>query len=646
MNILSTALIVSLAGLGLSGCGSSGDSGSDYGAPLAAEPGETTAVDPVTEPGEVTIERFATAGSPSQEVGFSPIVDSNAPPNCYAYFEYNGEDNLDFDIFCLRIKDVSMAHFHAGTAKDTGPVTAVLFDDGAGVSLDNDRLARGSLRRDDDRVKVSFDELLDDLRNDRVWFNVHTSTNTAGEVRGQVVPTSLTANKLFPAVMPDEQVFVSFASPSQEVSFDPVVNGRTPRCTATFVHDGADALNYSIHCMDILDVTMAHIHNGNAQQEGSVDAVLFRNMDGVSVADGLLTEGILTRNDDRLNIDFDTLLERMQQDGAYVNVHTAANTAGEVRGQVVPSQPVGNIAEQFAAAASPSQEVGFDPVIDGPMPPACGVLYRYNGFDHIDHQIVCNRISGVTMAHIHRGSAKESGGVDATLFSDMDGVDVEQGQLTAGRVSRADLGSDTFDAMLARMRSDAAYFNAHTQTNSSGEVRGQIAPVFMPIIAFLGNVDSGQDAFLAVATPSQEVSFEPNVGLPKPACVADMRFDGADVLHFAIDCSNIVNVTQAHIHAGSAKEEGGVLALLFQDDNGVDIRNGRLADGTVNRADLDVGVFDQIIEAAKTDGAYINVHTSTNPRGEVRGQVVNLNLPTDFEEPAESLPPRFSGVGY
>lgn len=644
MNLSSTVNIIILIGLGLSGCGSSGNSGSDYGAgpaaaPPAAPPPEAPTVEPAPDPEVATIERFATAASASQEVGFSPIVDSSTLPSCYAYFEYDGADSLGFDIFCLRTKGITMAHLHAGTAKDTGPITASLFNNDAGVNLDNDRLARGNLLRDDSRLDVSFDQLLDDLRNDRAWFNVHTTTNTAGEVRGQVVPTSLSASQLFPAVMPNEQVFASMASPSQEVSFDPVVNGGSPRCTANFIYNGADALNYAIHCTNILDATMAHIHNGNAQQEGGIDATLFRDMGGVSVSDGLLAEGTLTRNDDRLNVDFDTLLARMQQDAAYLNVHTKANEAGEVRGQVVPSQPAGNIAEQFASAASPSQEVGFDPVVDDSMPPACGALYRYNGFDHIDHSILCNRITGVTMAHIHRGSAKESGGVDATLFNNSDGVDVPQGPLTAGRVSRADLGNETFNAMLARMRSDSAYFNAHTQVNEAGEVRGQIAPLYTPIQTFSGTADADQDNFLAVATPSQEVTFDPTVGTPKPACIATMRYDGSNALHFALDCSNIVAVTQAHIHVGSAKEEGGVLAALFGDDNGIDIRKGRLTDGTLQRADLDEGVFDQIIQAAKTDGAYINVHTKTNPRGEVRGQVVNLNPAVASAGSSESAPP-------
>lgn len=615
MNIVFKVPLVALIGFGLSGCL---DSGSDSGSG--------------TDPDMGSVERFAAAASPSQEVGFDPTVDGNAPPNCYAFFEYDGADSLDFDIFCHRIDDVTAAHIHTGSAKQEGSVTALLFSDGDGVTLSNDRLVQGQIQRDDEGLEVSFDDLLDDLRNDRAYFNAHTSVNAAGEVRGQVVPTSRSASELFASAMPGEQVFVSAASPSQEVDFEPEVNGRTPSCTATFVHDGADALDFAIHCVDIDDVTAAHIHNGSAKDEGAVDATLFDDTAGVSIEDGMLVEGTLNRGDAELAVDFDELLERMQQDGAYFNVHTEANAAGEVRGQIIPTQPAGTVAELFVTAASPSQEFGFDPVVDESMPPACAALFRYNGADHIDHEIFCSRISGVTAAHIHQGSANETGGVDATLFEDMDSQDVDAGELTAGRVSRDDVGSDEFDAMLDRMRNDEAYFNAHTQTNADGEVRGQIAPVFMPIATLMGMTEDDEHTYLSVATPSQEVGFEPDVAMPMPVCVTNMRFDGADALHYTIDCANISNVVEAHIHTGDAKEEGGVLAFLFEygDENGngdgVDVRNGRLVEDTLNRDDLDEGVFDDIIELANTDGAYVNVHTTANALGEVRGQLVNLTL--------------------
>jgi|GEM_PF-1338107 len=571
-------------------------------------------------------ERFVATASPSQEVGFDPDVDESMLPGCRAYFQYDGADALHFDVFCHQLHDATMAHIHHGSAKEEGGVTAFLFNDEDGVSFANDRMARGVLMRNDDAIEVDFDELIEDLRNDRAYFNAHTMSNQAGEVRGQIVGTTLDHYQVFPTALSEEQVFLASASPSQEVSFDPELNGTAPRCTASFVHDGMDALDYSVHCTDIEGVTMAHIHEGSAKEEGGVDAFLFDDENGVDVENGILTEGRLERGDDSLEVDFDTVLARLQSDGAYLNVHTLANEMGEVRGQIIASEPAGHSAEHFVAASSPSQEVGFDPEVDEMMPPACATLFRFNGFNHIDFDILCNRITDITMAHIHEGSARENGGVDATLFDDADGQDVDAGRLAWGRLERDELGEEGFDEMLNRMRDDGTYFNAHTETNPDGEVRGQITPFYQPAPTVLPEVGTGELHFLAASTPSQEVDLDPQVGSPAPSCTTRLWFDGEDSIGYTVHCARLTGAVEAHIHEGSAKENGGVLAFLFHSDEPVDSKNGLLAAGVLSRDELGSEDFERLVEMMRTDRAYVNVHSETNPEGEVRGQIIEINL--------------------
>jgi len=117
------------------------------------------------------------------------------------------------------------------------------------------------------------------------------------------------------------------------------------------------------------------------------------------------------------------------------------------------------------------------PVLCGMMPPACATLFRFNGSNHIDFDILCNRITDVTMAHIHEGSAKENGGVLAFLFHSDEPVDSKNGLLVAGVLSRDELGSEDFERLVEMMRTDRAYVNVHSETNPEGEVRGQIIEI-------------------------------------------------------------------------------------------------------------------------------------------------------------------------
>lgn len=74
----------------------------------------------------------------------------------------------------------------------------------------------------------------------------------------------------------------------------------------------------------------------------------------------------------------------------------------------------------------------------------------------------------------------------------------------------------------------------------------------------------------------------------------------------------------AHIHAGAAGENGGVILPL---DAGTNPMVGTLtaADFTPSGA---ITTFAEAIDALQTGGAYFNVHTGANPGGEIRGQVV------------------------
>ena len=100
--------------------------------------------------------------------------------------------------------------------------------------------------------------------------------------------------------------------------------------------DGTE-LHYKLIVSNLDDVTQAHIHLAERGANGGVVAFLFGFVAGGVEANGLLAEGIITADDLTGTLTgqpLSALVEVMQEEGAYVNVHTVAHPAGEIRGQI------------------------------------------------------------------------------------------------------------------------------------------------------------------------------------------------------------------------------------------------------------------------------------------------------------------------
>jgi hypothetical protein len=100
-------------------------------------------------------------------------------------------------------------------------------------------------------------------------------------------------------------------------------------------------------------------------------------------------------------------------------------------------------------------------------------------------------------------------------------------------------------------------------------------------------------------------------------------------VRFQLNVANIENVTQAHIHLAPAGVNGPVVVWLYPAAPPAVLipgrSNGVLAAGVITEANL-VGLLadqtlDDLIAEIETGNAYVNVHTSQFPPGEIRGQI-------------------------
>jgi Cu/Zn superoxide dismutase len=149
--------------------------------------------------------------------------------------------------------------------------------------------------------------VLEAIQNDRAYVNVHTKTNPAGEVRGQVSPAATVKTSL---------------RASQE---RPKPKGSVRRArgafTVTITKQGSSAvLVWQLTFSRLTGKAFAaHIHSGARGKPGPVIVPLC-----APCRTG--ARGRATVNA--------SVLKALQSGRTYVNVHTAKNPAGEIRGQV------------------------------------------------------------------------------------------------------------------------------------------------------------------------------------------------------------------------------------------------------------------------------------------------------------------------
>ncbi len=100
-------------------------------------------------------------------------------------------------------------------------------------------------------------------------------------------------------------------------------------------------------------------------------------------------------------------------------------------------------------------------------------------------------------------------------------------------------------------------------------------------------------------------------------------------IDYSLIVANIVDVTVAHIHLAPVGLNGPVIVWLYPSGppnavpNG--LVNGVLATGTISASNI-VGPMlgssiEDLVSAITAGNTYVNVHTTVNPGGEIRGQI-------------------------
>ncbi len=128
----------------------------------------------------------------------------------------------------------------------------------------------------------------------------------------------------------DKEVRMYSASLTGDQENPPSGSDATGMARFHLMHDGS--IRWSLRTSGLDSVIAAHIHAGIPGQNGPIIVPLF----GGGPVNDISVRGEITDS-----VQVAAVLDLLQADSAYVNVHTVAFQGGEIRGQMTPKQSGG-----------------------------------------------------------------------------------------------------------------------------------------------------------------------------------------------------------------------------------------------------------------------------------------------------------------
>ncbi len=326
-------------------------------------------------------------------------------------------------------------------------------------------------------------------------------------------------------------------------------------------------------------ITGAHVHDGAAGASGPVITSL------VPMVRGNRLSGYLTGADIA-----PARLTKYLRGGYYINVHTAANGGGEIRGQILLETDAA-----YVANLTGGQE---NPAVATPAT-GLGIFSLTQSQDKLRFRVVFDNLSSaLTLTHLHTGAIGANGSVVVDLLPFRSG-NVIEGAITPTA------------AVVTALNQGLIYVNVHTATNGSGEIRGQVLSPF-PGLNFDARLD-GTQMVPANASTARGVAVGRLSGTLDTLYVR-VAFTGLSGAPVAINIHNAA--------AGQANTTANLLASIG-------VTSGT---GTGGNTSGNISIFritapvltPATVNLLLSTGVNLVLTTAANPAGEVRGQLLRL----------------------
>lgn len=359
---------------------------------------------------------------------------------------------------------------------------------------------------------------------------------------------------------------------------DPVESDGTGSVSATLI---GDELVLSGSFSDLTSAYSAsHIHLAPAGENGGVEIPLSPTVD----ADDL--GGSFETANNTFTLD-DEQIAALRAGDLYVNVHTANNPGGELRGQLLDAP---NSAPSAVSLTSPAD--GANIVIEGD--PTETVSFEWT---------ISTDPDGDDVYYVLQTAVSPD-------FTDSDPGEIVFA--TSETLSYADLGAFLADAGVDVGESLTVYVRANAHDGSLRSVGDAIS------VTLTRGILSAFQANLA------GVNEVPPVGSVGSGTVVISLNDHELTVTGSFE--NLVsNFTASHIHLAPVGENGPVVVPL-EVETSDDMRSGvyTAADNTFDLDTMEGVDADAVVAAIEGGTAYVNVHSTAYPGGELRGQILAL----------------------
>ena len=457
-------------------------------------------------------------------------------------------------------------HIHTGYAGQNGGVDLII-----DVTYSED-LMSGTFEAKNNWFVLSETQK-EKLWNRMLYMNLHSKKHGGGELRGQLLPL---ANYYFNAELNGAQEphnVLSTGMGKAQIE----VKGMEVTLTGSFSKLKGD--------FDAAIAGGSHLHKGLAGMSGGIAVEL------EATTDMDLRGGVYESSNNWWEVS-QGLLDSMKMRWHYLNIHTKAVAAGELRGQLLPEATTYLFSKLSGTSEAPSinSEGSGTAIVE-----IRGDWMGMSGsFANLGSEFDVDIAGG---AHIHAGLPGMNGGIWTGLKAQLDMDKM------SGRFELMDnnwmLATTAIDSLLMRM----GYINIHTKGVASGELRGQL--LNMANAYFTTNLSGINQTQVVDQEAWGAIKFELNGDW----LTAVGSFDGLS--------STVATELAggAHIHKAANGENGGIeliLKLELDDDEM----------GATFWPDSNTFMIDEDLwKALEGDMLYVNVHSDNYNAGALRGQI-------------------------
>lgn len=330
---------------------------------------------------------------------------------------------------------------------------------------------------------------------------------------------------------------------------------------AVLRNDGSE-IEYSVTIAGLSSsLNAAHFHNAAAGVSGGV-------VHGISFTDST-SAGSWTGFPENI-------ISELIKNRLYLNVHSLNNPSGEIRGQLIHQGEI-----MFTAKLEGSNEAP-NPITTDASGTAWAVLSADKST--LSYNITYAELdSTFTAAHLHLAPEGASGGVVHPITF--------LGNSAAGQ------WINFADSILAKLIKEHIYVNIHSQKYPAGEIRDQLHNVNG--IGFTSVLNGSQETPNPISTTGTGTGWT-------------VLKDAATKIDYNLTVAGLSsNLTAAHFHNAPSGTGGGVVqGISFTDSS---------SSGTWT------GFAENMISELLKNQLYFNVHTTNNPAGEIRGQIIFSN---------------------